>query len=324
MMHTRSLPWLLAAFAWLSVAAGPATAEPVRVDAGPVPLSAEDPALKTAGKLRYRGGLHLVSEDPRFGGFSALGVSADGGRMVAISDRGMRFSARLVYDQAGDLAGLRRGDLGALSGADGRPLASKQDADAESMSPGVEGEIIVAFERRHRLWRYLPGATLPEEIVAPPEMAELPPNNGIEALTLLADGRLLALSEGTRKRPVTVGWISGVGGWSVLTYRPREGFRVTGAATAPTGDVLVLERFYQPRGGNAVVIKRVRRETIKPDAVIAGETLGELRRPLSVDNFEGIDARRGAGGETIVYVISDDNFNRADQRTLLMMFEVAE
>jgi hypothetical protein len=40
---------------------------------------------------------------------------------------------------------------------------------------------------------------------------------------------------------------------------------------------------------------------------------------MLVDNFEGIAARRGPKGETLIYLISDNNF-RSGQRTLLMMF----
>ncbi len=39
--------------------------------------------------------------------------------------------------------------------------------------------------------------------------------------------------------------------------------------------------------------------------------------------MEGIAARRGPGGETLIYLISDDNFHPW-QRTLLLMFELAE
>ena len=213
--------------------AGPvlAVAEPIDVRITPVPLSADDPGLEIAGRLKYRGGIHLVADDPTFGGLSALGVSDDGKRMVALSDRGRRFSARLVYDETGNLAGLRNTDLATMAGLDGAPLSSRDDGDAESMSPGIEGEIIVAFERRHRLWRYLPGVTVPEPLPGPDEMQDLPFNNGIEALTLLADGSLLALSEGKQGRKQTVGWISSRDGWSVLTFPTPDGFRVTGAAT---------------------------------------------------------------------------------------------
>ena len=39
--------------------------------------------------------------------------------------------------------------------------------------------------------------------------------------------------------------------------------------------------------------------------------------------MEGIAVRRGAHGETLLYIISDDNYN-ALQRTVLMMFEVIQ
>ena len=38
-----------------------------------------------------------------------------------------------------------------------------------------------------------------------------------------------------------------------------------------------------------------------------------------MDNFEGIAARRGAAGESLIYLVSDDNFSDK-QRTLLLMF----
>ena len=72
--------------AWL--APGFAAAESIAIDAAPVPLSAEEPDRDTVGRLRYRGGLHLRAQDSRFGGLSALGISADGRRLVALSDGG--------------------------------------------------------------------------------------------------------------------------------------------------------------------------------------------------------------------------------------------
>ena len=54
-----------------------------------------------------------------------------------------------------------------------------------------------------------------------------------------------------------------------------------------------------------------------------GTIIAELRPPLTIDNFEGIEARRGQRGEVLVYLVPDDNFN-AEQRTLLMMFELLE
>ncbi len=296
-------------------------AEPIAVDARPIVLNPHAPGQTRIGALVYRGGLNLSSSEHRFGGFSALGVSADGKRMISLSDRGSRLSADLVYDASGNLSGLHRTDLSSLAGLDGRTLASKNQADAESMSPGVDGEIIVSFERQHRIWRYLPGQTLPQPLPPPAGLNRLDSNNGIEALTLLDDGRLLAISEGVEDAKNAIAWVSDRSGWSPLTYGLTGGFRVTGAATHPDGTVYLLERYYTLREGVAVRLVRLASHLITPGAELRGVTLAELRSPLHVDNFEGIDVRRTPDNRTFVYLISDDNFNIL-QSTLLMMFEV--
>ena len=322
MRISKPLFILIAAVAWCAASAAGvpvARAEAVRVDARPIALNPDDTSQTTTGLLEFRGGLALSSPDPRFGGFSALGVSADGRRMVALTDRGARFSARLVYDERGHLAGLRNTDMGAMSGLDGAPLRGSFSTDAEAMSAGVEGEIIVAFERRHRLRRYLPGRATPEPLEAPAELEGAPSNGGIEALTLLGDGRLLALTEAFGSSQALVGWVSNAGGWSVLTYGTLPGFHPTGAATLSNGDVVVLERAFTRLGTDAARLVRLDGAAIVPGARLSGVEIAVLRAPLSVDNFEGVAARPGDGGEDLIYIISDDNF-RARQRTLLMMF----
>jgi hypothetical protein len=44
---------------------------------------------------------------------------------------------------------------------------------------------------------------------------------------------------------------------------------------------------------------------------------------LTFDNMEGIDARRSEGGESLVYLLSDDNYSFL-QRTLLLMFRMGD
>ncbi|MDD9877935.1 MAG: hypothetical protein OXR84_10895, partial [Magnetovibrio sp.] len=103
----------LAGLLWVAL---PAAAEPIAVTTRPVPLNAEAPDQTSTGKLRYRGGIAVRGDDPAFGGLSALGVSADGARMIALTDQGRRFAAHLVYSANGDLAGLRRTPLDTLAG----------------------------------------------------------------------------------------------------------------------------------------------------------------------------------------------------------------
>ena len=295
----------------------------ISVDVQPLALNSGRPEQLTVGKLTYRGGLVISSSATEFGGLSALGVSADGDRMIALTDRGRRFASRLVYNEAGNLAGLRRPTLDTMANIGGAPLMAKFESDIESMSPGVEGEIIVAFERHHRIWRYLPGRIEPEPLRHPRELSRLPANSGIEGLALLHDGRLLAIAEGPANLPTTLAWASGLENWSTMTYALEDGFRPTGAATLAKGDVLVLERRFTLRDGVAGRIRRIHQNDIVPGADLNPDLVAEFRDPLSVDNFEGIAVRQGPLGETLIYIVSDNNFNPL-QRTMLMMFELTK
>lgn len=328
-MHRRIAPSAVCAFALVLLcavaAALSAKADTVEVQAVPVPLNAAQPDLKTIGKLTYRGGVELQSNSDRFGGFSALGLSADGKRMVSLTDEGNRLDAELVYGPNGDFVGLKNTEIFTLTGPGAVPLMDKTMSDAESMAAGVEGEIIVSFERAHRLWAYPPNQTGPRPLPLPDEMRGAAENRGIEALTLLDDGSLFAVSEGLGRDGANLAWVSNRRGWSVLIYRNTDGYRPTGAATLPGGDVALVERYFTPREGVRIRIRRIAHKDIKPGAEITGELLAEMRDPFTVDNFEGIEALKGPKGEILVFLISDNNFNRfGPQRTLLMMFELGD
>jgi len=322
-MHRLIRTFVFLLLAGLS--AGGARADAIEVTATPVPLHAEDPKIDRVGKLLFRGGVELTSPSDRFGGFSALGISPDGKRLVALSDEGARFDAHLVYGADGNLTGVTRTEVFTLTGPGAVPLMDKSMADAEAMAPGVGGEIIVAFEQSHRIWAYPPNGTGPRPIPLPAEMKGAPANAGIEALTLLDTGALFAISEGQGRSDTSLAWVSHKGGWSVLLYRTADGYRPTGAATLPGGDVVVVERYFTPRDGVRARVRRLAAADIKAGADVTGALLAEFRAPFTVDNFEGIEAIKGPRGETLLFLISDDNFKRfGPQRTLLMMFELRD
>jgi len=62
---------------------------------------------------------------------------------------------------------------------------------------------------------------------------------------------------------------------------------------------------------------------LKADAIIDGEELARLASPYAVDNLEGLAATTGERGETLLWMIADDNFNPL-QRNLLLLFELAK
>jgi hypothetical protein len=300
-----------------------------------VPLNPEDPGQSTVGPLRYRGGIWLDTRDDRFGGFSGLRVSRDGRRLVAISDCGRALDATLVQDERGFLAGLRDLRLRPLRGPGGRGLLPGEE-DAESLATTPDGGWIVGFEQRHRLWRY-PGGDppldgTPAPLLAPPGLEKQEPNRGLETLVSLEDGRLFGVAEGASgPARTTIAWLEKDAAWSVLSYPlfydpsvPDEPFRPTDAALLPGGDLVVLERRFPPV---AIRLRRLDRRILEQGGDLAGTEIARFDPPLTLDNFEGIDARVGPKGETLLYLMSDDNncrktsnFRRSKQRTLLLCF----
>jgi hypothetical protein len=319
---SRPRPALLL-FAVLAVA--PALpADPVDVRSRPVPLDPTDPSRRVVGRLEYRGGLELSSDDPRFGGLSSIRVLPGGERLVAVSDEGFWLSARLLHER-GVLSAVSDVEMGPLLAPDGRVPEGKDSRDAESLALLPGGDFLVAFEREHRILRY-PGASgrpdgVPVPVVPPPGLEKAPFNGGIETLVVLRGGDLFALTEYWIEKDQVVGWAGGPDRWKRLGLRFEGALRPSDGAALPRGDVLVLERAYNPdRGVVSVRIRQVPHGVVRPGAALGGRLVAEFAPPLTLDNYEGIAVRRGGGSETRVLIASDDNLNRTGQRTLLLEF----
>ena len=62
---------------------------------------------------------------------------------------------------------------------------------------------------------------------------------------------------------------------------------------------------------------------VAPGAVVDGPSLFETDLGNEIDNMEGIDSFVTAEGETVLTLVSDDNFSMI-QRTLLLQFTLVE
>ena len=311
------------------LSATPARGERIEIASKTIPLNPNDLEQDKVGRLRYRGGLTLTSSHPRFGGLSSLRLSEEGGRVTFVSDEGSWLIARLVHDDRGHLLGLAETELGILKDLEGRPLLDKLKADAESLVRLSDGSLVVGFEHEHRLWRYEAPNGRPDgtpTVVAPPaDLDKAPANGGIEALVAQEQGGLLALTEYWIVDDTVRGWTHGPERWQPLGYLFAGAYRPSDMARLPSGDMVVLERAYNPdRGIVGVRLRRVSRKSVKAGAKLESRLIAELAPPLSIDNFEGIDAVRAKNGETLIYIVSDNNFRTGDQRTLLLMFSLDE
>lgn len=315
---------LLAALALFMSTPASGAGEAIVVQASPVTLNPADPSQQSVGPLAFRGGLVLRSKDRRFGGLSDLVVSADRQRLAAVSDEGRFLEARLLYDARGFLSGIEGAVLHGLHDTRGKPLRGKQQQDAESLAEMVDGSFVVGFERWQRIWRYPKGPDGNAQPIAPPGgLDRVPSNGGLETLVLFPPDRLLALTEESVKGGVVEGWLGTGGRFDRIGFRAQGEFRPSGGCRLPSGDLMVLERYYAKETGVTARLRRVHASDIVPGAVLEGAVVATLARPLTTDNFEGLACRPGERGETILYLLSDNNFS-SDQRTLLLMFALTD
>lgn len=293
--HVRALPGPVDGAGEISISATALTAPP------------------TVGSLKTEAVYQLTARDPRFGGWSDLRLRGD--RLLAISDQG--YWMQLGPVQEGDAATT----FGALRDANGAMFTSKGEADAEGLALLPDGRAAVSFEGRHRIDVY-PLAEAGFEATAPTPgpalegMAALSSNTGLEGLTTLPDGRLLAAAESGEL------WITPVaaGGPAAKLARVELPFGWFVTALATSEDRLyMLWRFYNPLTKEVQV--QVRRCTLASVEAppLQCERLALLAAPFPVDNFEGLAAVRTEAGDRL-FVLSDDNFSR-DQRTVLAVFE---
>jgi hypothetical protein len=208
------------------------------------------------------------------------------------------------------------------------PDKTYKDRDSEGISyDGNSGQFWVSYEATHAIRRFSRSFSRANGIARPAEMQRWSANKGAETIIRLSDGRFIVIAESLNPDihqallfsgdPVEPGTVI-----SKFNYRPPFGYRVTDGTMLPDGRLLILNRFIGFPRGFAAKVAVVNPEEIKSGAMITGKVIATLAAPLLVDNMEGVAITR-EDGDTIVWLVSDNNFNFW-QRTLLMKFRLAE
>jgi hypothetical protein len=70
-------------------------------------------------------------------------------------------------------------------------------------------------------------------------------------------------------------------------------------------------------------IRSVPLADIVPGAVLEGSKLISADMGFEIDNMEGLSVHRSAKGETVLTLVSDDNFSMI-QRTILLQFTLLD
>ncbi|MGO4707054.1 esterase-like activity of phytase family protein [Microvirga sp. 2MCAF38] len=305
---------------------------PISIDATRIDhLSVTDRARARFGALTFRSGLDLRSADPNFGGFSGLWRSADGRRIVSVADNAQWMSARVEMHE-GRLTGLTEASLAPLLDERGTPLARTRYYDTESLAI-VDGVAYVGIERKHSVMRFdlaAHGARARGKLLALPGelrkiIEDLPNNSGLEALGVAPArsplaGAVVAVAERSHAGDDTPtdGFILTGPQRGLFKVARSHGYSISDLNFLPDGDMLLLERKVSILEGFGIRLRRVKAAAIRPHAVADGEVLFESESSHQIDNMEGLAIHQDAG-ETVLTLISDNNFSRF-QRTLLLEF----
>jgi hypothetical protein len=288
-----------------------------------------EPTVRRFGPLEYIGGFEMRGRHANFGGISAIRVEADGSRFLSVTDTGDWIRGSIVYLN-GRPTGLAGVTIAPTLTADGRRAKDVGLWDSESIAKAGD-EVFIGIEREHTVlaYNFAEGGlrSRGRSIPLPDFVRRWWDNRGIEAMGIMPPagphaGKLVGLSErSSDSEGPNEGFVMGRDGSNPFRFAVMraDGFDTTALDFLPNGDLVILERFFSPRRGVAMRLKRVKSALIQPDAVLTAEILVTLDNTHHIDNMEGLSIHQGPTGETLFTLVSDDNFSIA-QRSLLLQF----
>jgi len=286
-----------------------------------------DPTRTRFGDLEFRGGLELSSRHPAFGGISALHVEPDSNRFIAATDRGSWVRGRIVY-RDGKPAAVADAEVAPILGVDGRPLAARGWFDVESLAER-DGILYVGIERAEQIVRFdyrrdgLRARGQPIDV--PADFKTFTFNKSLECLAApqgALAGRLIVVTEHSLDSAGNLrSFVLGADQVTRFGVRRSDDFDVSDCTVLSQDELLLLERRASPARGIAIRIRRIPLADIKEGAMVDGRSMFDADLAFQIDNMEGIGVHRNSAGETIVTLVSDDNFSII-QRNLLLQFSV--
>jgi len=285
---------------------------PAPAAARPVSLGLPGGARLEDG-VRFAGGLELVLDKASpLHSLSDLKL-LDATTFVSVSDAGDLVRGRLVLDAAGRLTGVEALGVRRLTLLNGAPIIEKADGDAEGLAIDARGDLLVSFERDHRIWNYGdPRRPRPAPVAVRRPDTVFTPNDGMEGIAAGPGGWRVARESGGVWDCMSTGCTVVVAPGTPI---PDSDYRITGMDR----DLLGGGWFVVQRSFNPPLDARARVRRMAGDGTL-GPVLIELKLPGTTDNFEGVAAVAGED-VTRLYILSDDN-NNAPQRTLLLAFDV--
>jgi len=311
-----------------------AQAATINIDAKAIPdFEIGNSVNKKFGSLLYSGGIVFWSENEALGGISAIRMLDGGNRFLAVTDKGNWVTGSIERDSSGKIVGIKSARIAPLRDNKGKPFRSKKNGDAEGMEI-VGDRVLVSFERNSRILKYKldfnkldsSGKKFRSSI----RKIKLPNNSGLEAISVLqssgalklAKTEIVVFSENSLDAKGNIrGFISKGNKWKQFTVREKGGYKITDATLLPDGELLILERQFSLISGVRIRIRKLPVKEIVPGALLDGDILFEADSRFQVDNLEGISAWRNGNNQTMLTIVSDNNFSSL-QRNIMLEFEL--
>lgn len=297
-----------------------------------VSFDTRDRARTRFGSLEFRSGIVLTSPYRGFGGLSGFRfLDAAGERFVALSDKGDWMTGRLTY-RGKQVAGLTNVEMAPMLGPDGLPITTRKWFDTEALAVDG-GTAYVGIERANQILKFdfaRAGVKAPGYPLTLPAAAQkLPFNKGIEALVYVPKphklaGALIAISErGLDNSGNIIGFLIGGSTPGQFSVKRTLDFDISDAVVLPRGDLLILERKFSLMTGVRIRIRRIAMASIAPGRVLDGPEIFDADLGNEVDNMEALEVHQTADGQTVLTMVSDDNFSVV-QRNMLLQFTLVD
>ena len=282
--------------------------------------------------LDFRGGLVLTSTFKEFGGISSINVAPDGANFIAATDRSWWLRGRITY--AGTRpTGIAAAEMAPMLGPDGRTLARaalvRHRGDGARRQHDLCRHRARAPDRAVRFRQGGPHWRAARPIEVPAAFRSFPSNGSIEALAFVPRGsarsaaRLIAIAERGRDRAGDhLAFLIGGPRPGQFTIKRKNDYDVSDATVLPGGDSSSWSASSAGPPASTSACAGLPIAEIRPGALVDGPVLIEADLGQQIDNMEGISVHR-AGGETVLTLISDNNFS-ALQRTLLLQFSLVQ
>ncbi|MFT6657478.1 esterase-like activity of phytase family protein [Maritalea sp.] len=313
-----------------------AFAEKFNISATPIKWFKGQAIGKPVGTgLIWRGGLQLKGNVPNFGGLSDLTIMSTNGGVAMVTDTGYLVAGQISYDQKGAPVAIQNATIEPIKNSKGVKLPNLWSRDSEAIDTiyrnGEAVAVRIGFENLTRVADFAlldgrPGGAAKDYII-PTWLTQQRNNWSIESLCIAPPaspvaGSTLMIAEDVRNdKGNNRAWLSGKRDGGDLSVAAEGGFRPTGCAFTQAGDLLIL---YRDVGifGFSMQLRKIAAAQVQAGQVLFGEKLLEANGG-DVDNMEGLATHIGANGETIISILSDDNF-RGWERTLLLQFELVK